>query len=218
MVDLLQMTTPNVQNIVNFFYYIIIGVIALVLFLFVLYKIYQKLTYNYRVFIYRKVGDIEIVEMDNVKRVKMGGNYMFHYAKLKAYSPVINSKYFRIVKSKLFGIIPQSFLGFNVYMDGVSIFPMAVTQNPGLTPINLDLFNYMQSRLKANQQKYIKQSVIMQMLPYIGLGLVVIMFIVGMIFYTKHVERVAQMILKATQTVATEALESGGVVQVIPGT
>ena len=206
----------GVQNVVNFVWYIVLGIIAIVILGAILYKVYQHLTYTYRVLVYKKVGDTEIVSEVAVKETKLEGNYMFHYKGLNKYSPVIDSSYMRIVqKSQLFGLMKKSYLGFSIFLDGVSIFPIKVQTNPGLVPINIDQFNYIQSRIKANHQKYLRTNNFIAMLPYIGLGLVVVMFIVGMIFYTKHIENISAFIINSAKDQAAQILESSGTVQVL---
>lgn len=209
-------STTGVQSVVNFAWYIIIGLIVAAIFGIFLYKLYQAMTYNYRVIVYKKIGDTEIVSEQAAKQTKLNDNYMFHYKGINKYSPVIDSQYMRIVqKSHLFGLMKRSYLGFSVLLDGVTIFPIKVQHNPGLTPINIDQFNYMQSRLKASQQKYVRTNQFIQMLPYVGLGAVVIMFIIGMIFYTKHIETISAQILGAASNQAGQILESGGVQQIL---
>lgn len=218
MVDALtfQPTTAGVSNVVNFVWYLVIGLITLTIIGVILFKIYQAMTYNYRVLVYKKVGDTELISEVAAKETKLNDNYMFHYKGINKFSPVIDAGYMRIVqKSHLLGLIKRSYLGFSVLLDGVTIFPIKVQSNPGLVPINIDQFNYMQGRIKANQQKYVKTNQLMQMLPYVGLGLVVIMFIVGMIFYTKHIETISAQILNAAQSQAGQILESGAAVQVL---
>lgn len=213
------MVTPDqVQGVVNFLWYILLGMIGLGVLIFILIKIYQKLSYNYSVDLYKKVGETEIVFEDKARQVKLAGNYMFHFMNINKFSPVIDSKYLRIKQKKFLGIFSSSKLHFSAYLYGESIFPIAVQDNPGLVPINIDLFNYMQSRLQANQQKYTKVNQLMQLLPYLAVGGVIMMFIVGMIFYTKHIETISMQILGAAKSQADNILTSSGAVQIVkPG-
>lgn len=203
-------STMQVQGVVNFFFYIILGMVALIVFVWLLFALYTKLTYNYHVFIYKKVGDTEIVFEDQAKQVKLQGNYMMHFRKMRKYAPIVDQKFMRIVQKPLLGIIPNSKIGFNAYLYGETLFPLAVKPNPGLEPINLDMFNYMQSRIQANQQKYVARNALMQLLPYVALGGVILMFIVGMIFYTKHVENIAKSLIGLTESSIDQIIEAGG--------
>ena len=167
------------QNTFNFLYYVIFGFIITAILVFIAVKIFRLFSYTYHVEVFDKVGDTEVQYSDLAKQVKLDGNYMYHYNSMDKFSPVIHSKFHRIVQKKLlFGLINWTKRGFAVYRMGESLFPMAVKNNPGLEPMNLDLFNYMQSRLKANQNKYIQIEQWKQLLPYIALGAVVLMFIV----------------------------------------
>ena len=56
------------------------------------------------------------------------------------------------------------------------------------------------------------------MAPIIGIGLVVVMFIVGMIFYTKHIENISGQIIGAAKWSAEAILEKTGAAQIITGT
>jgi len=214
--NILQYNPTSVQSVVSFFWYVLIGGVFLMIFVYLMVRLYKSMTYNYSVDIYKKVGDTTIQAEDKAKTVKLDGDYMMHYASLNKYSPVIPPEYHRIKKTKLFGILPTSKLHFSIFLHGESIFPVKVQDKSDLLPINIDLFNYAQARIRANAAKYVKINVLMQMLPYLALGAVVMMFIVGMIFYTKHIETISRTILNAATDQATRILEKGGVVQVIP--
>lgn len=210
--------TTQIQGVVNIIWYIVIGVSLLFIVIYFLYKMYQDLTYNYYVDVYKKVGDAVVQFEDKAKQVKLEGSYMFHYKNLKSYSPVIDPKYHRLKqKNMLFGLWKKTQLSFSIFQHGVSLFPVSLSENPGLVPINLDQFNYMQQRIKAIQAKYMKTNVWVQMMPYLAVGGIIIMFIVGMIFYTKHVETIANSILNTVQYSTDIAQQNVGKIQVIPG-
>lgn len=210
-----QYNPAQVQGYVNFFWYVILGVGGAILLAFIVWKIWQWSTYKYHVFIYRKIGDAIVKTTDAAKQTKLDGNYMFHYRDLNKYSPVIDPKYFHLYTAKQFFFFKKTMLCFEVFQYGEKIIPAHVT-NPHIIPIDLDEFNYLQSRIKANMTKYQKSNLLLQMAPIIGVGLIVIMFIVGMIFYTKHIENIASMILGNAQQIAQKGLEATGAVQVVP--
>lgn len=213
--NLFQYDVSSTQQYVNFMYYIILGILGVLLITFIIYKLYQWSTYNYVVFIYKKVGDALVKTIDKAKQVRLDGNYMFHYMGLNKYSSVVDPKYFMLFSSKQFGIFPKTTMSFSVFQYGEKIVPAHVG-NPEIIPIDIDVFNYLQSRIKANQAKYSKTNLLLQLAPIIGVGLIVIMFIVGMIFYTKHIENIATLILSNAQTIAQKGIENSGVIQVIP--
>lgn len=213
--QMLEYNPQTVQGVSNIIFYILAGLIGLVVLCILVWKIVQRFTYNYSVFVYRKIGNSEVIFEDGAKQVKLDDNYFFHYRGLGKYSPVITSQYMRLRVKKFLGIFSKSVLCFNVYQAGESIFPIAFTNNDQLKPINIDLFNYMQSRIKANQQKYQKNEMLMRILPYVAIFFVMIAFIMGSFFWGQHVENVAKMIMEKAASIASKTLETAGAGQVV---
>lgn len=209
-------TPEKVQSFVNVLFIIILIFLTILALGLIGWYFFIRFKYKYRVRMFKKIGETEIEYQDNAALVKLDGNYMFHYRATKKYSPVVSSEFFRIMAGKILGFIPDNKQGFSAYLDGESIFPIKVMKNPGLHPINIDLFNYMEARVKANAAKYQRQNLLLQYLPYVGIGAIVIMFIIGMIFYTQHIERVSSMILDKTTEATTLLTNIGNKAQVIP--
>lgn len=214
MAGTLQFSTPQVQGFVNIIFYIILAIIIVVVLGFLIWKLIQNARYKFHVTVFKKVGDAQIEYPDMAMQTKLEGNYMFHYKNMNVYSPVIASKYFRL--KKVGKSVKQSF---SVYMDGISIFPIAfdIDATKNLVPIDLDQFNYMQQRIKAIAEKYVRTNKLLQLLPYLAVGGIIVMFIVGMIFYTKHVENVSNAILNTVMKAVEVSAQNTGQVQVITG-
>lgn len=231
--NFLKYNPQNVQSAVNSVFWVIVALIFLGVIAFFAWKLIRKLIlYKYHVSIHRKVGEIAIKEEDKARKILDNeGNYFFHYLRLNKKSPVVHDNYLKIVKKKGLLGFPMSLLGFDVYFTDGKVIPMmtnvafSYSPNPGhlvishvgLTGIDYDAFNFLQSQIKSNLQKYQRIDRLMQMLPYVGLFVVVMGFILGMIFYTKHIETVVKDILGFTQQTAQKALENQGITQILTG-
>lgn len=218
-VTLPSVNTASVQTASNMIFMVLVGLIAGGLVLFVLYKIYQRMTYKYRVTVIEKVGKGEIEYTTYAKQITDADkNILIDYLGVGQSSKWDNfADYLRSVKIKTFGLIPGSVKGFSVYKIGEKIIPLKVDSNPGFVPVDYDMFNYMQYRVRANIAKYTRENKLMQLLPIIGLGMVVLAFVLGSLFWGKHVEAVATKILSVAAEQSTKILEAGGALQVIPG-
>lgn len=219
--NLAQVYQPQqTQSIATAIFYSFLGLIMGLIVLFLLYKLYRRMTYNIKVTVFERIGNSEIQYDALARQVKdEAGNYLIHYMGI-GYSPVWKdlADYMRNVKTKMFGILPQTMKGFSVYKVDEKIVPLKVQHNPGFEPIDKDMFNYMVTRIQANIAKYQKKSQLMQLLPIIALGMVVLAFILGSIFWGKHVENIATNILGTAGSTAQSILESSGATQVLtPG-
>jgi len=220
--NLLQYNPLQTQSTVNTIFYLIAGLAAVGIVLYIVWKVKNNWSYNIKVSIDKKVGNAMINFEDKVKQIKMDEKYYYHYLGINKYSPVFDSSFLRIFqKQELFG--KKTYLGFNAFIDGESIFPVKYIANDTLQPINLDLFNYLQSRVKHNHDKFTKMNLLMQYMPIIGVTAVIIVFFVGMIFYTKHVETIAKVIIDGATTAAaktavmvSDMATKSGAAQIIP--
>lgn len=201
-----QYNPQAVQGVANSIFYVLAGLIAGGILLFILYKIYQRFTYNYTVTVIEKVGSGDIQYTTKAKEVKdSANNHMLHYLGI-GYSQRWTefADYLRSVKGTMLGIFPTVSKGFTIYKIGQKIIPVKVQSNPGLIPIDYDMFNYMQWKVIEIRTKYTKEDKLRQMLPIIALGMVVLAFILGSYFWSKHVENVAAMMLSKAADIATK--------------
>lgn len=234
--DLITPSTEQVQSASNFVLWLVAGLVVLCIVGYLIYMFFTRMQYNYHVTIHRKVGEIAIKEEDKARKIADNqGNYFFHYLKANKKSPTVKDHYLKIVKrSSFFGLLKKSMLGFDAWLQDGKIIPMDTniaykyvwSDNPGwhlemaqvsLTGIDYDSFNFLQSQIMANIKKYQRIDKLMQMLPYIGLFIIVMGFIIGMIFYSRHIENVAQTILGFSKEVAQSSIENSKLVDVIQG-
>lgn len=201
----------QIQSIVSVVFYMVIGLILAAIFAYMLYKLYQNLTYPYHITFHEKVGKAVISFEDKAKEVQEDDNFYFHYKGINKMSDMWHPKFQTIVRRRTFlGLMKQNFKGYNLYKEGKKIVPMVVATN-SIEPFDMDNFNFVQSQVKTIIRKYTKQHMLVQLAPIIGVGLVVMMFIIGMIFYTKHIETISQNILSTASAKATEILQYAGV-------
>jgi hypothetical protein len=234
MVDINSILTYNpdkVQSAVNFVFWAIIALICIGVFGYILYITLKKMSYKLDVTTHKKVGDIAVKDTDRAKKITDGdGNYFFHYLKLNKKSPIVKDSYLKIVKKKWLGIFPMSQLGFDVWVQDGKVIPMDYNfltkhsergivsyEKVALTGIDYDAFNFLQSQIKLNMAKYQRQDKLMQILPYAALFLVIMAFILGMIFYTKHIENISMNILGYAKETAQKGLENSGIIQTLTG-
>lgn len=224
-VDLTNVAQYNplaVQHTVNFVFYVFLGVIACIFVGYMIYRIMKRFNYQYIVTFRMKVGNTTVQFQDRANRVKMNDNYYFHYLEKDVYSPIIAPIFFCLVKTSTYGI-KQTKLGFTAVLDGVTVQPLLPEINGAYSVIDLDQFNLMQSRVKANHARFEKKTLFMQMLPLISVAIVIITFVLGMVFYTKHIETITGMMLEKAATESTKILDKAtafiqytGTGQVIP--
>jgi hypothetical protein len=108
-------------------------------------------------------------------------------------------------------------IGFSAYKLGHKIVPCNIKSNPGIEPVDYAWWNFGTLRLKQNQLKYTQNQELKALLPYLAIGGIIIMFILGSYFWGKHVENVATMILQQSEKFFMKAAEVSGAVQVIGG-
>lgn len=219
----------TVQNAFNFVFWIVMGLVGIGIMAFIAIKLWERFTYKIHVTVRKELGDVHVKDEDWAKKVTDNdGNYFFRYKKLKKYSPVINDKYMVIVKKKLFGLFPNSYRGFDAYLKDGKIIPMVMNkayaygergdlrvEHVSLTGIDYDAFNFLQSQVKSNLAKYTRVDRLMQILPYAGLFLVVIAFIIASALYAKHIETVVERIVGFTQQATATILDKVSGTQVI---
>lgn len=233
--DIFTVSTTEVQSYVNFAFWIIIALIAVLVVGFVLWKVLQRLSYPYYVTVHKKVGDMVIKFDDLAKKVTdSSGNYYYHYLGLNKQSPVIKDSFLKIVKKNFMVFIPMSKPGFDVWLQDGKIIPMHTNKalnweysdNPGwhlvpesvaMTGIDYDAFNFMQRQLEHNRAKRVKEDRLWRMMPYIGLFVIVVAWIVGNILYGQHIENVAKTILGYANQAAQKGLENNNIIQTITG-
>ena len=120
-----------------------------------------------------------------------------------------------LTQVKEFGFMAKLKKAFCVELVGDSIFPIRLSENRELKPIDIDLFNYLQTRIKYNHERFPdKWAAFWRLAPVLGAGLIAVMFFVGMIFYSKHIETINAQWLASTKDTITKifdnALQCGG--------
>jgi hypothetical protein len=213
-----QYDPSQVQGMGNLVFSLIVGMAIGAIALFVLYKLWQRLTYPYIVDVHEKVGTGELESRTLAKKIMDGdGNTMIDFMGVgRAQVWKEFADYLRNVKTTMFFILPTVKKGFSIYKIGEKIVPIKIQSNPGIVPVDYDMFNYMQYRIRANIAKYQKQDRLMQLLPILGLGMVVLAFIFGSLFWGKHVENIATKILTVSADKASELIQMAKNTQVIP--
>ena len=226
----LNVDTMQVQGFMDIVFWVVAALIGIGLLIFLIIKIRQRLSYNILVRVRMEAGDVPIEWEDRAKKITDSeGNYFFHYLGLNKQSPVIKDKYLHIIKKKRFGIMPYSVLGFDAYLKDGKIFPMELNRlyemdesgnvtikEVSLTGIDYDGFNFLQAQIKANIARFQKVDRLLQLAPYALLLLVIIAFIIGMVFYTQHIENVAKTILGVAEKATSNIIEKANLAQIIP--
>lgn len=229
----LNPSPAEVQGVMNVVFWIILGLFVFGALAFILYRLWKFSTYIYDITILQEVGNIEVLEKDIAKKMTDDeGNYLMHYYFSNKKSRVLPDKYRKIAKSyywfDFLRLFPQSKISYFVYMKDGKVIPMDINKNysnvdgklilnnVSLTGMDYDTFNFLQSQIKANITRYQKVDKLMQMLPYIALFFVVMAFILGMIFYTQHVEKLARDILGFAQQSTNQILDKAANMQIIP--
>lgn len=213
--EILKYDPMQVQGFANSAFYIILFLLGAIALFFIVREISKRLSHNIPVTFFNKVGNTEIEMRDWAKRVTLDNKMYYHYLNINKYSPIWSSAYNRIVKYNVFLIIPRAAVGFAAYIEGDKIVPCEVHNNPGIIPVDYDMYNWLVERVKLNHAKYQRNQQLMMLLPIIGLGLVVLAWILGNLFWGNHVERMATMIISSSKDIATMALEKAGAVQII---
>lgn len=210
--ELFKYDVAQTQDFSTFILAMVFGILVIGIVMFIFYKIFQAMTYKVHINFYKKVGPALIQFDDKAREFVQDDQYYYHYKGINKLTVQWDPEYQTIVQKKsLFGLLKKSYIGFHLYMHGKKIVPMKVSPNPGIKAYDMDMFNFMQSRIKTNIRKYQKQNWLVQMAPLLGLGLVVFMFIIGMIFYGKHIENVANIIINGAKSSATEIVRAAGI-------
>lgn len=221
---------PSPQQVDNFMGYVLwalIGLIALVVIGFVIWKIWQRMSYKMTANLHRKVGNNVLVEPQSVRKVYTNdGKYMYHYIPINKKSPIFEDRYNKLMKRPAwFGLMQKTVIGFDAYVKDGKIIPMDYNQNyvngqaveVSLTGVDYDMTNFIKMELDDYYLKKQKNSALMQLMPYIALLLVIMAWIIGMVLYTKHVETIAHDILNFGQTTVNTITEQIGKIQIMPG-
>ena len=196
----------QVQSIVNFIWYIFIALIGILVLIFIAFKVYQKLSFQYFVSIEKEIGDKTVNVDDQAKLVKLGDYYLFHYLKSNTYSPVFPSTYFKLFKRTMFLFVPISKLGFFAYQKDNSIFPC--TASSPITPVNVDFFPYIEARAKYEHNIFLRASNFLGFSPIIALAVIIAFFAFAMILHTKHLEAIANGILSKSSETAKYIIQN----------
>lgn len=173
----------STQKAFNFILIWFIAIVGIVLLCYAIYKIIQKVTFKYVVKIDKQIGDHTVNIEDTVREQKIGDDIYLRYEKVKATSRVFDPKYFRLFKIKLLGIFPVMKPGFYAYMKGRSVFPIAVSDNPGMTPVNIEFFDYVSKKAKYDSKRELKRDMLIMMSPVISIGVVIFSTIAGFMLY-----------------------------------
>lgn len=228
--NIFETISANSSQIFNVSFFIIFALFFLVILFFVVKFIFNRMSYNIHATIYKEMGNIQIKEEDYVKKITDSeDNIFFHFLKLNKKCPVIKDKYLKIVKKKRFGIIPYSQLSIDLYYKDGKIIPMEMNklykidennnitiEEVTLTGIDYDAFNFLQSQIKSNIERYKRTDRLLQLAPYALMLLIVIAFIVGVIITTKHYETIATNIMKTAEIASQNIIDKASSVQVIP--
>lgn len=210
---ILDAGTQNIQNAGYLVFWGLLSLVIVAVAIIIAIMAFKNSKYKKTVIIYDKVGDQQIMIPDKVKEVKIDDTILYYYKRLKKYSPKFDAKYETLYKQG--GLFPKTLIGFSVFKYGDKIAPVLVKSNPGIVPIDYDAWNYLVQRLRLNAQKYQRNEQFMRMLPFMALGAVVLMFIIGNLLWGQHIEKVAIQILDSATTFAQAGLERSGAIQVI---
>lgn len=214
--DLFQVSTSQLQNIGNGILWVGLGLFFAALVGVVVYQLIRLSKYNMSCIIYDQIGDKQLIIPDKVKVVRIEGSVFYHFLKTNIFSPKFDVKYMSFFKQAGFlGFGSKTKLGFVIYKYGEKITPVELTGNYGIKPIDYDAWNYLVQRFKANHAKYERNQELMRMLPIIGLGLVVIAFIMTNLLWGQHIEKMATLILNSANSVARQMLENSGAIQIL---
>lgn len=212
--DLFQVSTGQIQTAANWILWAGIGLAVAALLGLLVWYVIKQAQYKQLCVIYEQIGDKQIIILDKIRTISLEGSQFFHYQKTKIFSPVFDVKYMSFFKFP--GLLGnKTKLGYVIYKYGKKVTPVQMTGFHGIKPIDYDAWNYMVQRFKANIAKYERNQELMRMLPIIGLGMVVLAFIITNLLWGQHIEKMANMIISSASGVAKQMLENSGAVQVL---
>lgn len=204
--------------------WIVFGVLGGSVVLYLAYRIYQRSTYKIHITVYKKAGNATIKEQDWAKKfIDQGGNYRFHYLRLNRRSPMIDDKYLNFVRKKWLFIFQKSYPNYDVYYTNGAIYPLPIVTSIAeegvrieLQGIDYDTYNFIQQEVKTLQIKHQRTDRLLGILPYVGLLLIVIAFIVGTAINNQHMEKMAQLWLNSAKDAAQTLVDKIAGTQIIP--
>lgn len=208
------LTTEQIQSGSYYLFFIILGVVAVILIGFFIWKIVQNAKYKVQVTMFDETNEQTIKVHDVAKFSVIDNTEMLHFKNINKYSPKFEPRFFSMLRKYTFWGI-KYVQSLTVYKKGDKIVPLMVKSNPGIVAIDYDAWNYLVQRLRMNQAKYEKQQELMRILPFIALGSVVLMFILGNLFWGMHVEKVATAILDKASEIAKLTVQNAGAMQII---
>lgn len=204
-----------IQSASYYILFIVLGIVAVALVAWLVFMWWKAKQYKIKVYIDDEVGDTILRREDWARIVKISDEDHMHYRYINKYSPRIDSKYFKLLA--LPGLFPKVVQSVRVGKKGDKIFPIYDPSFNHVQPIDYDAWNWLVGMLRMIEAKYKKQDELMKILPYLALGAVVLMFILGNLFWGMHIEKVARMILDTATQIGQRAMEQSGAVQVIGG-
>ena len=211
--NILNISSSQIQTASYYFLWITVAIVLGVLILWLMYLLWRNSQYKKKVYILEKIGNRPVMIEDKVKETSIDGERLYHYSKLKIYSPKFDPKYeFLVTQKTLFGT--KTTVAFRGMKYSDKIVPILFKDNY-IEPIDYDAWNFLIQRLRMNVDKYEKNQNLMRVLPFVALAGVILAFIIGSILWGQNVEKVAILIMEKSTEVATMALQNTGGVQVI---
>lgn len=224
----LNYTPTQVNTFLNYVFWIIVAVLALVLIIFFVWKLWQKLQYRMSVNLHREVGSNVIVEEQRVRKVYTAdGKYAYHYIPINKKSPVFHDSYNKLIKRPAwFGLSQKVTIGFDAYLKDGKIIPMkynkAYDENGeeyavALSGVDYDMTNFLKMELDDYYEKKKRTNALMQMMPYIALMVVIVTFILGTILNNQHTEKMVEQMITFGKTSVNSIVAKIGEIQVLKG-
>lgn len=204
--------------------YIALGVLGTAVILYLLYRLWERFTYTIHITVYKKAGNATIKEEDWAKKfIDQGGNYRFHYRALNRRSPIIDDKYLNFIRKKWLFFFQKSYQNYDVFYTNGAIYPLTVKtyyekdkERIVLEGIDYDTYNFIQQEVKTLQIKHQRIDRLMGILPYVGLLLVVVAFVVGTALNNQHIEKMTEIWLNSAKTAAQNIIDKVAGTQIIP--
>lgn len=221
-------TPAQINTFMTYVLYVIIGMLILAIIGFFLWKMWQKSQYKLACNLHKEVGNTVITEQQMVRKMYTAdGKYCYHYIPMNKKSPVFEDSFNKIIKRPggLFNLFqPYTYVGFDAYLKDGKIIPMQYnkkfneneTVEVSLTGIDYDMTNFIKMEVDDYYNKKQRVSALMQVLPYIVFLILVLAWIVGMVMYTKHIEKMVEQMMAFGKSTVDIIVKQIGTIQVIP--